>query len=101
LRELVVLREAEEELAAAASWYEGRRVGLGFEFLLVVDRGLERIRRDPASFPRWRDDRPYRKCGLSRFPYLIFFSVADTTISVLAVAHAKRKPGYWTVRDRT
>lgn len=98
---LIVRPEAEAELTAGAAWYEQKRPGLGLEFLLVVDREIERIRREPLSFPRWREDRPYRKCVLPRFPYVIFFSVTDTAIDVLAFAHAKRRAGYWTVRERT
>jgi toxin ParE1/3/4 len=98
LRDLAVRPEAEAELLAAAQWYEDRRVGLGLEFLLVVDQGLERIRSEPLGFPPWRNDRSYRKCVLPRFPYVIFFSVSDAIIDLLAFAHAKRRPGYWTVR---
>ncbi len=32
------------------------------------------------------------------FPYLVFFYVRAETAVVLAVAHAKRRPGYWTDR---
>jgi hypothetical protein len=38
LRHRLVLRpEAEQEIAAAAVWYEERRTGLGREFLDAVD----------------------------------------------------------------
>ncbi len=35
--------EAEEELLAAVAWYEGRRPGLGSEFLGSVNQTLARI----------------------------------------------------------
>ena len=37
---LRVDREAEEELHAAASWYEGQRPGLGHELLNAVDETM-------------------------------------------------------------
>ncbi|PIX25714.1 MAG: type II toxin-antitoxin system RelE/ParE family toxin, partial [Deltaproteobacteria bacterium CG_4_8_14_3_um_filter_43_13] len=34
-------------------------------------------------------------CLIPRFPYSIIFSIEPQFILVIAVAHAKRKPGYW------
>jgi hypothetical protein len=43
--ELVIAPEAELDIAEAYVWYEGRRAGLGEEFLSSVDACLESIRR--------------------------------------------------------
>jgi hypothetical protein len=43
--ELVIAPEAELDIAGAYAWYEGRRAGLGEEFLSSVDARLESIRR--------------------------------------------------------
>ena len=43
--ELVVAAEAEQDILEAYVWYEGRRPGLGEEFLTSVDAGIESIRR--------------------------------------------------------
>lgn len=40
---LVVLPEAEEELAEAMRWYERRQSGLGLEFVGAVERTLVHI----------------------------------------------------------
>jgi len=37
MRRLRVLRDAQEEIRAAAGWYESKRIGLGVDFLAVVD----------------------------------------------------------------
>ena len=74
MRFLRVLREAEDELADAARWYESKRVGLGVELIVEVDRAFEEIRSAPMSHALWRADRPYRWKVLLRFPYLVFFS---------------------------
>ncbi len=34
---LIVAPEAEQDVAEAHAWYEGRRIGLGEEFLSCVD----------------------------------------------------------------
>lgn len=40
---LRVESDAEEELTAAAEWYESRRAGLGVELVAVIDGALEAI----------------------------------------------------------
>jgi hypothetical protein len=45
--ELVIAPEAESDIAEAYGWYEGRRAGLGEEFLSSLDGCLESIRLRP------------------------------------------------------
>ncbi len=97
---LRLLPEAEEELAEAAAWYEARRTGLGVEFVAIVDRAFEEIIAAPLAYALWRDDRPYRRKIVKRFPYVLFFRVEADAVEVLAVANARRRPGYWVERAR-
>ena len=90
--------EAIDELVEAAVWYRARRPGLESEFLAEFDRVLPLIGSSPASFPRLLDmpeDLVIRRALLPRFPYAVIFMDLGTEIRVLAVAHAKRRPGYW------
>jgi plasmid stabilization system protein ParE len=90
--------EAIDELLEAATWYRSRRPGLDSEFLAEVDRVLPLIGSSPASFPRLLDlpkDLVIRRALLPRFPYAVIFMDLGEHIRVLAVAHAKRRPGYW------
>jgi toxin ParE1/3/4 len=90
--------EAEAEFRAAASYYEGQRPGLGDQFAAEVERCVQRIARMPQAFPRHGSTR-LRKCLLARFPYTIFFLELDDRIWVAAVAHQRRRPGYWAHRQ--
>jgi plasmid stabilization system protein ParE len=99
-RTLRVLPDAEAELVSAAIWYEDKRPGLGVEFVAIVDQALQSILEHPEACPVWRPDRPYRQHQLKRFPYVLFFRVDSATIKIVAVAHAKRRPGYWLDRRR-
>ena len=45
--DLVIAPEAEQDIAEAYAWYEGRRVALGEEFLGCVDACIEGIRHTP------------------------------------------------------
>lgn len=96
---LVISPQARREMQAAARWYD-EQDDLGNDFLVEVDTTLERIRRLPTATALWRAGRPYRKGSVHRFPYTVFFVVKGDVIRVLAVAHAKRRPGYWLGRAR-
>ena len=100
MKQLAVLPQARRELRDAAAWYESQQAGLGEELLREVERVLEEIAADPNRFPRWRDDRPYRKALARRFPYVVFFVERPGDVRVLAVAHGRRRPGYWLTRER-
>ena len=95
--------EALAEVAEAAAWYESQRAGLAAEFLGEIDRGLSMLMTRPASFPRLVDVAPdleIRRMLLPRFPYAVVFLQLPNEIRVIAVAHARRQPGYWLGRVR-
>ena len=89
--------DASAELAEAARWYERRRPGLGARFVAAVDVALEPARPWPSSgalVTKFGGGLRLRGLRVGRFPYL----VADNAIHVLAVAHDRRRPGYWAPR---
>jgi toxin ParE1/3/4 len=100
VKRLRVLPEAEEELAAAAEWYEGKRTGLGVELIAIVDRAFDEVQDAPLSYALWRAGRSYRRKILTRFPYVVFFRTDGDDVEIIAVAHAKRRPGFWLERVR-
>jgi plasmid stabilization system protein ParE len=90
--------EAIDEVLDASVWYRAQRPGLEAEFLAEVEGVLPLIGRAPASFPRLLDlpeDLMVRRALLPRFPYAVIFMDLGEHVRVLAVAHAKRRPGYW------
>ncbi|MBI2895982.1 MAG: hypothetical protein HYY06_20660 [Deltaproteobacteria bacterium] len=59
------------------------------------------IARAPAAFPMWRDDRPYRRAVMPRrLPFVVFFEEKEDAVRIWAIAHARRRPGYWIRRTR-
>jgi toxin ParE1/3/4 len=86
----LAIREYEETRA----WYERQREGLGGEFTDEVDRAIARIARSPTRWPVVFAK--FRKVRLRRFPYILYYYVVDPSLAlVLAVAHGRRRPGYW------
>jgi toxin ParE1/3/4 len=89
-------RAASVEAGAAVDWYNERLAGLGDEFRAELGATIERIVEGPLVWPLSAYDRRARWCSLSRFPYSIVYVVAeDGSVTVAAVAHARRRPGYW------
>jgi plasmid stabilization system protein ParE len=86
---------ASEELTAAVRWYERRRPGLGGEFYDAVVRTIERIQQFPEIGTLRSGRLPHRRLRVPRFPYTIAYRVRDHDIYVVAVAHNRRRPGYW------
>lgn len=92
-----VVPRAEGEIAEATDWYEARRAGLGRRFLDDIDGVLGAIAERPMRFPRWQEDARYQRALFPRFPYVVFFATesASRIVTVVAVAHTSRRPGYW------
>ena len=94
--ELLIAPEAERDIAEAYVWYEGRRSGLGEEFLTSVDACLESIRRGPEIYPVVHES--YRRSLIRRFPYAVFYEQSGTTVTIYAVFHTSRDPDKWRQR---
>jgi plasmid stabilization system protein ParE len=96
--------EAARELKEAATWYESRQTGLADRFLDEFDALLPQIRQNPAAFPCLADipaDLDVRRALMTRFPYALVFLETQDELRVVAVAHGKRRPGYWLYRLRS
>lgn len=87
---VIVRPEAEEDLKEVFSWYEDNRTGLGYDFLLQVDAGINFIKRSPKIHPI--EYKGTRKHLIKRFPYKIIYFIEEEKIIVLAVLHGKRSP---------
>lgn len=87
---------AEAELQNAAAWYDERSPGLGLRFVTAVRRKLDEVLEAPQ---RWPLAAGSRRVLMGRFPYaLVYREVSDDLIEIVAVAHLKRRTGYWTGR---
>jgi plasmid stabilization system protein ParE len=88
--------EAEEEYLASLSWYQERSLLAATNFESAVASAVERIGKAPQRWPIYFDD--FRKYVLRQFPFSIIYQEFSSEIGIFAVAHGRRKPGYW--RDR-
>jgi plasmid stabilization system protein ParE len=95
--EVRIGEEAEAEYTDALTWYQARsaRAAQGFEAAFAA--ALEQIAQFPERFPTC-DEEGYRFILLDRYPYSLIYRVMGTVAQVIAVAHCRRKPGYWSGR---
>lgn len=63
------------------------------EALDELDSALERITAEPERWPQHLAGT--RRLILDRFPYLVIYQVGESSIRIVAIAHARRRPGYW------
>ena len=94
--DFIVAPEAEQDTAEAYAWYEGRRIGLGEEFLGCVDVCLEAIRRTPEMHAVVHAS--YRRRLVRRFPYAVFYEYVEGTVTVYGIFHTSRDPDKWRQR---
>lgn len=90
--------EVPAELEETARWYERTRPGLGVDFLLVVREVVASLEEGTAVAGPLLDDARARRVLLPRFPFAVVFTEAEDAFVIVAVAHHKRKPGYWSSR---
>ena len=90
------LAAAEEEMTAAARFYERQCPGLGQRFLDEVERAMTFIQDMPEASPVIHSS--VRRKLLRHFPHALLYRLEPERIIVLAVMHLRRKPGYW--KDR-
>lgn len=88
--------QAQEEINEAFDWYFKRSREAADAFLGEVGKSLNRIVSGPRHFPLFT--KSTRRLVMHGFPYAVIFQEKDETILVIAVSHAKRRPGYWKAR---
>lgn len=59
---------------------------------------LDRLVLAPFEFAVVSEGEAFRRARLNRFPFHVFFEVVGEKVVVLAVAHERRRPGYWRAR---
>ena len=92
------LSTAHYELDEAHEWYEAQVAGLGGKFIEELWVATRRIMIFPESCEEVAPG--VRKCLMRRFPYMLIYTVEQSDILVLAVAHQHRKPLYWKKHSR-
>lgn len=88
--------KASEEIVETTAYYESEVPGLGASFITEVERIVEVLCDQPNIGQKVGE--ALRRILLARFPYSLIYSIESECIWVIAVAHHRRRPGYWQER---
>jgi len=91
-----IVASAQAEFKEAFDFYESRQPGLGDELTADFKSGVKEILRNPAIGRRLSGN--VRRWPLHQFPYALIYQVRQDSVLIVAVAHFRRKPGYWRKR---
>jgi plasmid stabilization system protein ParE len=87
---------AQSEIESAHEWYRCQSVGAADGFLEELIPAIDRIASHPNLYSRYLLGT--QRVVLSRYPYSVVFRERIHDIQIIAIAHAKRRPGYWAKR---
>jgi toxin ParE1/3/4 len=85
--------EASEEFEAADDWYFAHSSDASADFIAELEAGIAAIAQGPHRWPKYLHGT--RRFVLERFPFSIVYLDDPEVVTIIAVAHSKRKPGYW------
>jgi plasmid stabilization system protein ParE len=77
--------EAEAEADGAFEWYRARSEFAAIGFDSALRAAFSSLRGTPRIL-------------LDQYPYSVIYRELPRKIQIIAIAHAKRRPGYWTSR---
>jgi toxin ParE1/3/4 len=85
---------ARTELDEAIGYYEQQRAGLGLDLQSEVQQAVRKIQENPQAGSPYKTTE-FRHYVVQRFPYVVYYIELEEAIWVMAIAHGKRRPGYW------
>lgn len=87
---------ARDEFLATAEYYDAVLTGLGRRFRNSVQGAIDRV----ETYPQLGREGPghSRRAPVAGFPYDLVYRARGNVLEILALAHYRRRPGYW--RDR-
>jgi plasmid stabilization system protein ParE len=90
-------RIAKRDIREAVIWYRRRDPKLANRFLDEVFKVLRLLEQFPnvGGSVFGVTDRATRQIPVDTFPYYVVFKRFADRISVLAIAHDRKRPGYW------
>jgi plasmid stabilization system protein ParE len=92
-RHIDIHPEAIAEAQAANQWYRERSDSAAEAYLAELDLAVESIAENPEMWPRYVHGT--RRYIFHRFPFYLVYRETVDGLEIIAVAHGRRKPGYW------
>lgn len=85
--------DVSQEVRTAYPWDEEQAQGVSDDFLIELEYSFRLIRETPNTWPAF--SARTRRFLLNKFPFSVIYTPSTEVISVLAVIHNRKRPGYW------
>jgi plasmid stabilization system protein ParE len=95
-RKLLIHSEAQLEIEEAFERYRQESPRTADRFLKEIGASLKKIRSSPRLYPPYTKNT--RRRVLGSFPFSVIYQDRENMILIVAIAHAKRREGYWAKR---
>jgi toxin ParE1/3/4 len=82
-----------QEVEAADDWYFSRSLDASVAFLSDLQAALENLSQASQRWPKYLYGT--RRLVMQRFPFSVVYLGEPELGVIVAVAHSKRRPGYW------
>ena len=86
--------DAVEEAEAAKLWYAERSRMAALGFVNELSHAVEKVAESPNRWPVYENKT--RRYIFPRYPFSLVYRLKQDIIEIIAIAHHKKKPGYWT-----
>jgi plasmid stabilization system protein ParE len=93
MADVLIAAAAEQDYTEALSWYAQRSERAAHGFEAEFKRAIQTIETAPQRCPFC--DSSHRFYLMRRYPFQVIYREASGHVLIVAVAHSKRRPGYW------
>src|SRR2546428_11606349 len=90
---------AAQEAESAYDWYATRNPSVAHGFREELRHAVDAVANHPLTWPRHGGRA--RRYVFPRFPFSLVYLLRGSEVEVIAVAHGRRRPGYWRARARS
>jgi toxin ParE1/3/4 len=95
---LEFFEDAAFEIEEDRGWYRERSESAEAGFLREIDHAIQQVTDAPEQWPQYLGGT--LRYVFPTYPYSLVYFVENDVIWVVAVAHDKKRPGYWRKRLR-
>jgi plasmid stabilization system protein ParE len=93
---LEFFEDAASEVEEGRAWYRERSESAEAGFLRELDHAIQQVTDAPSQWPHYLAGT--QRYVFPSYPYSLVYFIEESTINVVAIAHDKRRPGYWRER---
>jgi len=87
---------AAQEAESTYDWYAARNPAAAHGFREELRQAIDAVGANPRTWPRYSNRA--RRYVFPRYPFSLVYILRRDDIEVIAVAHGRRRPGYWRSR---